>query len=119
MLNYAMIPINRRISIDGKRIVRRVLISFNYIEWGQYKGTKLIAKDPYFENPNSSQQYVFTDTEFYLVKDGYDNPIQSSLINKKRHYEFDAGKLEETAIEFCANSDEEAINIFNNREDIK
>lgn len=32
MLNYAMIPINRRISIDGKRIVRRVLISFNYIE---------------------------------------------------------------------------------------
>lgn len=118
MNNYAMIPINRRIADDGRRIVRRVLISFNYIEEGVYKATKLIAKDPYFENPNSSQQYVFTDTEFWLVKDGYSNEIQSTLINVKRPYEWDAGRLIEKAIEFCAESDEEAIKQFRERGEI-
>ena len=117
-MNYAMIPINRRYDEKGNRIVRRVLISFNYIEWGQYKGTKLIAKDPYFNNPNSSQQYVFEDTEFWLIKDGYSDDIQSTLLNVKRPYEWDAHRLVEKAIEFIADSDEEAIEIFNNREEL-
>lgn len=114
-MKFAMIPINRRYT-DGKRIVRRILISYTRkIKGGFYKGTKVVETDPYFKNPESSQQYVFEDTCFYLVKDKYEDFIQDTLLNVKRPYQYDAGKLFETAIEFEAKDLQEAIERFNNR----
>lgn len=117
-MKYAMIPINRRYTDDWKRIVRRVLISYDSMQNGLYKGTRLVAKDPYFSNPKSSQEYVFTDTDFWLVKDGYNDIIQSRLLNVKRPYQYSSPLLIETAIEFMANDDTEAIEKFMERGDI-
>ena len=116
-MKYAMIPINRRYIAD-KRIVRRILISYDKKVKGVYKGTRVVELDPYFKNPESSQQYVFESDYFYLVKDGHDDPIQRSLLNTTRPYEYDAGRLYEKAIEFKADSDEKAIKIFNEREEL-
>ena len=116
-MKFAMIPINRRYNGE-QRVIRRVLISYNKKVRGVYKGTKIIELDPYFKNPDSSQQYVFEDDCFYLVKDGYDNFIQSSLLQVKRPYEYDAGKLVDVAIEFTASDLQQAIEMFNNRTEV-
>lgn len=120
MTNYAMIPINRRIGFDGERIVRRVLISYLTKVDGVYKNSKIIEKDDYFKNPNASQQYEFYDDGFKLISNGYSRTIldgiQNSLLEKLRPYEFDAGLLFETAIEFREENDELAIYKFQNRE---
>lgn len=117
-MKYALIPINRRIAEDGTRIVRRVLISYKRkTKKGIYKGTKLIEVDPYFNNPKSSQQYVFTDKYFYLVSNAYwDNALQNSLKDIRRPYKYDAGLLKEKAIEFEAPSNFHAIKMFNSYE---
>lgn len=111
MKKYAMVPINRRYE-NGKRIVRRVLISYSRKANGVYQKVKLLAKHPYFDNPMSSQQYVFTDKYFYLVSDAYNDSQQQSLLNVKRKYEYNPGLLLDVAIEFEARSDSEAIKIF-------
>ena len=119
-MKYAMIPINRRYSDNNERIVRRVLISYIEKVDGVYQGTKLIEVDPYFKDPNSSQKYEFTDNEFWLISNAYvDSFTQNSLLNQKRKYEYDAGRLIETAIEFEASTNEEAISKFNSRKEPK
>ena len=112
---YAMVPINRRYDNEGNRIVRRILISYKKRVEGIYKGTKVLELDPYFKDENSSQQYVFENKCFYLVKDHYNDPIQDTLLLVKRPYEYDAGRLTEKSIEFKAESDDEAIKLFNER----
>lgn len=116
-MKFAMIPINRRYNGD-KRIVRRILISYDKKVRGVYKGTKVIELDPYFKNPESSQQYVFESDCFYLVKDKYEDFIQDTLLNIKRPYEYDAGRLIEKAIEFEADTEEDAKDVFNHREEL-
>ena len=120
-MKYVMIPINRRYDDNNKRIVRRVLISYTKKVDGQYKGTKLIEKDPYFYDPKSSQKYIFKDDGFTLISNAYSGSsildvFQDSLIDLLRPYEFDAGRLIETAYEFMADSEEEAIKIFTERD---
>ena len=116
-MKYAMIPINRKYDSRWNRLVRRILISYTKKVDGVYTGCKVIAKDPYFDNPNSSQQYVFEDNQFYLIKDAYEDVIQQDLINVKRNYEYDSGLLSDTAIEFNSSSDALAIKKFNNRKE--
>ena len=122
-MKFAMIPINRRYNDKNERVIRRVLISYTRKVKGVYKGTKLVDKDPYFNDPNSSQQYVFTDDYFYLISNAYDddsfaNALQNALIEEKRPYEYDAGKLIETAVEFTAKDLQEAMEMFHNRVEV-
>ena len=118
-MKFAMIPINRRLGENGTRIVRRVLISYqSKTRNGHYKRTKLIEKDPYFKNPNSSQQYVFKDTYFVHLTDSYNNEEQKLVMNNKRYYMYDEGLLIENAEEFTAETLDQAIELFNNRKEI-
>lgn len=118
-MRYAMIPINRRYNDDGRRVVRRVLISYKYKTLnGEYKDTKIIEKDPYFKDPNSSQQYVFENNYFIHTEDRYNLGDQKCLLNTKRSYMFNEGLLDNNAIEFTAKTEEEAIEKFNNREEL-
>lgn len=117
-MKFAMIPINRRYNDKNERVVRRILISYTSKRQGIYKGTKLIDKDPYFNDPKSSQKYIFEDNCFYLVSDGYSDPVQGTLLKIKRNYEFDAGLLYETAIEFQAADLQEAVEMFRNRVEV-
>lgn len=115
-MKFAMIPINRRYNEEMKRIVRRVLISYKYKTLkGKYKGTKIIEKDPYFKDPNSSQQYLFKDKYFIHLTDAYNDELQQEVMNNKRFYMENEGLLFENAIEFEAANLEEAIEMFNNR----
>lgn len=113
-MNYAMIPINRRYNDNDERVVRRVLISYKKCTDGIYQGTKIIEKDPYFYDKNASHQYLFTDTSYSCISDAYGWDAE----NVEHPYEYDAGRLYEKAIEFEADSDEEAIKMFNNRSEI-
>lgn len=123
-MKFAMIPVNRRYNEKNERVVRRVLISYlTKTKKGLYKKTKLIEKDPYFYNKNSSQQYVFTDNGFKLISNSYDdgtfaNSLQNTLIEELRPYQYDAGLLIEKSIEFEAKDLQEAIEMFNNRTEV-
>lgn len=119
MIKYSMVPINRRYTGDGKRTVRRILISYKKRGFGGvYKGVRLVAFDPYFLDPKSSQKYKFDDKYFYLVSDAYQDSVQSSLVSVKRPYQFNSGMLLETAIEFEAENDDAAIKIFEGRDEL-
>ena len=113
MKKYSMIPINRRYDNEGKRIVRRVLISYTKKDSnGVYLHSKIIEKDPYFKDINSSHQYLFEDDGFRLVHDDYGD---NYLLEQKRPYEYSAGDLFEKSYEFTAENDEQAIKLFNER----
>ena len=111
-MKFAMIPINRRLGEDGTRIVRRILISYTRKVKGVYKGCEVIAKDPYFSDPSSSHQYMFNEEGFQLIRDcyGFDTSVFVP-------YQYDAGRLLESAIEFQADTVEEATEQFNNRDE--
>ncbi len=113
--HYAMIPINRKY-VDGKRVVRRVLISYKKRKGNVYTGTKLISKDPYFIDPRASHQYYFADHWFRLVKDEYGD---NYLLNVKRPYEYERDNFLDPAIEFEAKTDQEAEKYFLQRGDIE
>jgi len=112
-MKYAMIPINRRYDENNNRIVRRVLISYKTKdEYGVYIGSKIIEKDPYFKDKNSSHQYLFENDGFRLIHDAYGDDYR---LGEKRPYEYSAGELIETSFEFEATNKKEAIKIFTTR----
>lgn len=113
-MNYAMIPINRRYTEDWKRIVRRVLISYDSkTEDGLYKKCKIIETDPYFKDKKASHQYKFCSKGFKCVEDRYGGMDENS---EYIPFQYDARRLYETAYEFEAIDDKEAIKVFKERD---
>ena len=120
-MRYAMVAINRRYDDEGSLLVRRVLISYTQEEVRGlqkfYSGTKLLAKDPYFEREGASHKYQFFDDGYTLIKvSAPDDPlytqIAQSFVDSKRPYHVN---LDWFVQEFECDSDEQAIKIFNDR----
>ena len=136
MNTYAAIPICYKMADDGKHI-RRVLISFTEVKTEQlhgypvefFSGTKLLAKDPYFDKPDSSHQYVFEDDGYILKTCDNDNKEDYSsydeLFEKRRYHVYlgavmnPLSSAERKMCKIKAKDDEEAIKLFNNRPELK
>ena len=116
-MKYTMVAINHKKSEDGKPIVRRVLLEYKTRNldannfYYSYSGIRLVEKDPYFYDENSSHQYEFTDSTFKLTTNLYDGEL---LEPRPYHY-----LKYLPAIEFEADSDEQAIQIFNTKEELR
>jgi len=132
-MKFAMVPINRKEEDDGIHI-RRVLISYKYktskrfnktkYKTVTYHGTKLIASDPYFNEPNHTHIYELTDKYYKLVTVDAANPMseayeEHSKIYNKRKYHTNIWPGGIKCIEFKTNNKDEAISLFNNREELR
>lgn len=124
-MRYAMIPINRKYDRQGNLVVRRVLVSYesksilNGIAY--YDNTRFIEKDPYFYNTHSSHQYTFDDEEYSL--DSVDGEsfecytFKPEIFQRRKYHIINEFCID--AIEFEAESDEEAIKRFNERNELR
>ena len=132
---YVMIGINRAVE-DGVPYIRRVLIRYKGRptkgKFGSlyYKSTKLLAVDSYFKEVQS-HTYLFDDDGYTLID--CTNPetkqqyIDKGILGVKRQYH--TCQLEDTIwfkgndspmpTRFKAKNDEEAIKLFNEREDFR
>ena len=119
MINYAMIPINRKYDKEDKRHVRRILISYREKFNNEYLDVKVVDKDPYFKDPNSSHQYVFEEEGYKMIKNSYINNGDNHLIDELRPYLHIRDDFYDISIEFKAKSDDEAIKIFNERDELR
>lgn len=94
--------------------------------------TKLLAKDPYFETEESSHKYLFEDNGYTLlnVKETNSNGNRyneqaPSIYDKRRYHVYlapVANPLTPEQRHMCkiqANSDEEAIKKFHEREELR
>lgn len=126
-MKYAMIPINGKEDGHGNPIIRRVLVSYTSTrtEGDQvfYEGTKIIDKDPYFSQKRSCT-YTFKDSGYTL--DSIENPnvafaIISGIIDKERqyHYNISSDILKPPAIEFEADTVEQAKQKFHDRKELR
>lgn len=91
--NYAAVCICSKQTEDDKYYARRVLISYDSIEdkggTFVFKGSGLVAKDPYFEDKASSHTYSFYDRGYILA--GVNNNLkifESGLVELKRPYHY-------------------------------
>lgn len=137
MKTYAAVPINIKDMDDGTH-VRRVLISFEDVRSEEFHGwpmevfygTKLLAKDPYFETEKSTHKYILEDDGYTLVT-VQNNPNgklyeeAKEIYNKRRYHVYlapVANPLTSEQRHLCkiqANSEEEAIKKFHEREELR
>ena len=128
-MKYSMVTINRKLEDNGILRIRRVLIQYESSEANEptdpnrvnYRGTRIVEVDSYFKDTARSHKYQFEDDGFTLLSS--DN-LDSCLKNLKRiyHYSNKAYTLEQKEcqpIEFEADSDEEAIEKFNGRAELR
>lgn len=136
MKKYAAIPINSKYEKDGKHI-RRVLISYEDVSTEDYygfpteffSGTKLLAKDPYFEDKSRSHQYIFDDDGYILLQNNSDSTKKyedyKEMYEKRRYHIYMAPVMnpltaaERRLSKIKAKNDEEAIKIFNERKELR
>jgi len=121
---YAMVLIAPKQDEDGTPLYRRVLISYEdeIVDSKNYRvffdKTRFIDKDDYFKNENAHLKYEFLDDGFILKeiadshKEGHED-----LIGAKRCYHENYFFFNMRAIRFEADSDEEAIRIFQERKE--
>ena len=138
MKKYAMIPINTKEDEEGNLHVRRVLISYRFKTHSKinkkskyekvvasYRGTKIIAIDDYFKNPKATHIYTFYD-DGYALELVRNNPNEFLYALKPEIYctrtyhgldkKYDGYP---SVIEFKANTKDEAIKLFNEREELR
>ena len=136
MNNYAMVPICTKYDDDNNLHVRRVLIKYdellndsedNYIKY--FNSTRFLCADPYFFNKESPHHYTFYNDGYVLddvrvedMEDLFYTLFVASAVSEKRKYHivpnFDVLTNGEPAL-FSAETDEEAINKFMNREELR
>lgn len=140
MKKYAMIPINTKVDENGNRLVRRVLVSylfkthkkasgFKNLKVATYHGTKFIFSDAYFTEDNPTHKYIFENKKYKLYKvEGSPVSILYTLksgIYEKRTYHGVDDKcgtypaFYPYVIEIKAKNDQEAIEAFNARGELR
>ena len=125
MKKYAMIPINWK--KEGKNThIRRVLISYLFKKSNghiiTYYGTKFIVADQYFSDANATHHYEFKNKYYKLIcltnvdKTflGYDKDMF-----KKRRYHYSKFFMYPQDVEFTAETREQAIRHFNERDELR
>lgn len=141
MKKFAMVPICFKEDENRNLIVRRVLISYRFkthkrskikslkgLRWTYYHGTKFVSYDDYFTKSEASHKYSFFDKE-YLLEEVTNEREVLYMLNpdiyafRKYHaltkpYKNIFGEYPHT-IEFKAKTEEEAIKIFNEREELR
>lgn len=127
MKKYAMVPINGKEDEHGNPIIRRVLITYESSVQKNgliiYKRTKFIDKDPYFDKPSRTTSYIFKDT--YYTLDWIENLnsfLAGGLTGVKRRYHSYINSpdiLKPSAIEFEAETVQEAKEKFHNRKELR
>lgn len=137
MKKYAMIPINTKEDEEGNIHVRRVLISYRFKTHSKinkksnyekvvanYRGTKIIATDDYFKNPNATHRYTFYDNGYALESvhnnlNGFLYAFKPEIFYMRVYHGLDR-KYDgyPSVIEFKANTKDEAIKLFTEREEL-
>ena len=141
-IKYAMVAINSK-EKDNHPVIRRVLISYKGSKTSYaittYTGTRYITCDPYFNDKKSSHQYKFEDDGYSLTAikgkqaERYDEASLNALKAKRSYHSYisDAIWSPESNITdfrfmhavmpvtFKATSDEEAIKIFTERNELR
>lgn len=125
---YAMVVINMK-HCDGKKYVRRVLISYKKKKRSQeankrcdYLGTKIIATDLYFTDADSSHKYLFEDDGYIFLKatpayEFVDKKYEKQFYMKRPyHYYLDDKEIK--PVEFLSFSPEQAISKFLSRKEL-
>ena len=131
-MKYVMLAINGKQPTDNEIYVRRVLLEYKDKDFATskggtpicyYKGTRFLEKDNYFKDASKNNQYSFKDDSYVLTNTNYAH--NSFLQGEERKYHafaFDTNDLYYKAlrpIEFEADSDEEAIKKFNERNELR
>ena len=130
-----MCAINRKYDENNNIVVRRVLIRYvgkPQVKMGvkYFNSVKLVFADPYFNNEKASHRYNLQDDGYFLLECKNDNLKQvyqkNNLLSEKRKYHIYPGDEYTTLFGnegsktiFKAKSDEEAIKIFNDREELR
>lgn len=133
MGKYVMLAINGKQPTYDEIYVRRVLLEYKgrkfkivglaEIPACYYMGTRFVEKDDYFKDPAKSTQYVFKDDRYVLTSTNHFR--NEPLVGEEREYHafvFDTDDPYYQAlrpIEFEAATDEEAIEIFNDRKELR
>ena len=131
-MKYVMLAINGKQPSENEIYVRRVLLEYKGKELGKneegmstatYRGTRFIEKDGYFKDPTKSNQYEFSDGCYKLISTEYafNKPLES-VSRSYRSVDFgsdDPYFAQLAPIEFDAGSDEEAIDRFNGRDELR
>lgn len=133
MGKYVMLAINGKQPTDDEIYVRRVLLEYkdkNFKTVGlsgtpacYYIGTRFIEKDDYFKDPTKNTQYIFKDDRYVLTGTNYSH--NKFLIGEEREYHAFAFDISDPyykalmPIEFEAETDEEAIRVFNDRKELR
>lgn len=114
MGKYAALVINYKTLPDGTNEYRRVLIRYgkfkDVCDIRTYYDTALIAKDSYFETPQS-HTYVFDDNSYAMTKT-YEDGVDVSLLNEPRRYHAYLNSETFKPIEFGAEDDDTAKMIY-------
>ena len=135
-MKFAMVPINTKENDNGDLMIRRVLIKYVFKKTKtilgllghkykkiSYYGTKIIAKDDYFNREDASHKYIFEDNYYRLIEvTDEETKLTYSLkedIYKRRKYHYNNYMDLPKAIEFKADSIEEAIEKFQGREELR
>lgn len=136
MAKYSMVTINHKLDENDNLLVRRILISYtNKVQDAKnedvmnYVGTRFIAKDAYFNDKTKSHQYEFTDDGYKLIEvtnEWKDLETYQGLVLKERVYHHFVDNNQSfwfppyaAPIEFEADTDEEAIQKFHGREELR
>lgn len=129
-MKYVMLAINGK-EVDDKIYVRRVLLryedkenavsGYEKVPTVNYLGTKLLAKDDYFNDATKNNQYDFRDDYYMLTRTnyGHNKPFEGE---ERVYHGFTSTSSDPyhkrmAPIEFEADSDEEAIEKFNGRDE--
>ena len=125
MTKYAMIPINVK-RINNKTHIRRVLISYLFKKSKEhlvtYYGTKFITADQYFYDVNSSHKYEFKNKYYkltYISKEVMNELKYDKDMFKKKRYHYSKFLMYPQDVEFRANTKEQAIKHFNDRNELR
>lgn len=126
MNNYAMIVINTKRDDEDRLHIRRVLISYTEVGVASilnnkhytYKNTRFIEADPYFKDSSKLHKYIFADTEYTLVScpNKEERDLLQGVTRPYHSVEFPSMAR---AITFEAETDAEAIEKFNNRDELR
>ena len=134
MSKYAAAVINAKYDEEDRPHIRRVLVEYSgesvvEAQYGMhvkyYEGTRLVFLDPYFLDESSSHQYMFGDSGYVLLKARNGNALlyamKPELFFDERQYHtyLDHEWYGDLSMEFEAASDDEAIEIFNGREELR
>jgi len=130
-MKYVMLSINGK-EVDGDIYVRRVLLEYKNKDFEVskggtpvcfYKGTRFVEKDNYFRDVSKNNQYEFHDDHYTLTKTNYAH--NRFLEGEQRQYHSFAFDTDDPyykalgPIEFEADSDEEAIKKFVERDELR